>query len=190
MDLDDLEFTHSDSTEIRFDQTDPHVGHYSVHTTQAIFDGVIFRVSLGRLTSELGQFPPNMVDQVRRMLGEEAIRNMITSMGADRILAHREQTPQPDVRRRVLRDIARDAKADAQRFDGRPFDGVTVGAYLGAQAAAIASLARVVESMLPAEPSPVGCPDCGTILNAETAKCAGAWHADNRGCDHRSLSDS
>ncbi len=29
----------------------------------------------------------------------------------------------------------------------------------------------------------IGCPDCGTILNAKAAGCAGLWHADNAGSE-------
>lgn len=58
-----------------------------------------------------------------------------------------------DNRRWVLQEIARDAEADVKRFEGAPFNGRTVAEYMGCQAAAIAALAKVVESLLPAESS-------------------------------------
>lgn len=65
----------------------------------------------------------------------------------------------PDNRRWVLEEIQRDAEADVHRFEGQPFTGQTVAAYLGCQAAAISALARVVATLLPdppaaAEPNP------------------------------------
>lgn len=51
--------------------------------------------------------------------------------------------------REVLRMIATDAEADVHRFEGQPFTGKTVAEYMGCQAAAIASLAKVVEELLP-----------------------------------------
>ena len=48
----------------------------------------------------------------------------------------------------VLQMIADDMKNDAKEFDGKPFNGRTVAEYFGNQGAAIAALARVVQSML------------------------------------------
>ena len=44
----------------------------------------------------------------------------------------------------VLDMIIADMKADAEKFDGRPFNGKTVAEYFGNQGAAIAALARIV----------------------------------------------
>jgi len=44
--------------------------------------------------------------------------------------------------------IAEDMKNDAKNFDGRPFDGRTVAEYFGNQGAAIASLSKIVQSIL------------------------------------------
>lgn len=56
-----------------------------------------------------------------------------------------------DNRRSVCQMIAADAEADVLRFEHRPFTGQTVAEYMGCQAAAIAALAKLVESLLPAE---------------------------------------
>ena len=48
----------------------------------------------------------------------------------------------------VLEMIAEDMKNDATDFDGRPFNGKTVGKCLGYQGAAIATLANIVQSIL------------------------------------------
>jgi len=53
--------------------------------------------------------------------------------------------------RKVLQDIADDMRLDAQKFDGQPFTGRTVAEYFGNQGAAIAALARIVETLLPAK---------------------------------------
>ena len=52
---------------------------------------------------------------------------------------------------RVLEAIAKDMEDDASNFDGKPFDGKTVGEYFGNQAAAIAALADIVKSILKEE---------------------------------------
>lgn len=54
-----------------------------------------------------------------------------------------------DRRRWVCQEIARDAEADVTRFELAPFTGKTVAEYMGCQAAAIAALAKLVESLLP-----------------------------------------
>jgi hypothetical protein len=55
----------------------------------------------------------------------------------------------------VLEMIARDMKADAEAFDGRPFDGRTVAEYFGHQGAAIAALANVLKTIVvEGEPRP------------------------------------
>ncbi len=51
-------------------------------------------------------------------------------------------------RQQVLREIAEDMKADATKFDGQPFTGRTVAEYFGNQGAAIAALARIVETLV------------------------------------------
>jgi len=53
--------------------------------------------------------------------------------------------------RQICQEIAADMQADARAFEGRPFDGRTVAEYFGHQGAAIAGLARIVETLLPAE---------------------------------------
>lgn len=50
--------------------------------------------------------------------------------------------------RRVLKDIDEDMRNDASAFDGKPFNGRTVAEYFGNQGAAIAALARIVESIV------------------------------------------
>lgn len=49
---------------------------------------------------------------------------------------------------KVLKMIADDMKSDAKNFDGRPFNGKTVAEYFGNQGAAIASLAKIMQSIL------------------------------------------
>ena len=49
---------------------------------------------------------------------------------------------------RVLNTIAEDMKRDAERFDGSPFNGKTVGKYFGYQGAAIAALANILHSLI------------------------------------------
>lgn len=55
----------------------------------------------------------------------------------------------PKTRREVLRMIAADAEADARDFDGKPFTGKNVAEYFGYHGAAIASLAKILETLLP-----------------------------------------
>ena len=49
---------------------------------------------------------------------------------------------------KVLEMIATDMRTDASSFDGRPFNGKTVGEYFGKQGAAIATLAAILESII------------------------------------------
>ncbi len=49
---------------------------------------------------------------------------------------------------KVLEAIAEDMKNDAKNFDGKPFNGRTVGEYFGYQGAAIAALAGILKSFL------------------------------------------
>ena len=49
---------------------------------------------------------------------------------------------------KVLEMIAADMKADAEDFDGRPFNGKTVAEYFGNQGAAISVLANIIKSKL------------------------------------------
>lgn len=53
-----------------------------------------------------------------------------------------------DKRFKVLKMIAEDMESDARNFDGKPFNGKTVGDYFGKQGAAIAALSTIVESLL------------------------------------------
>ncbi len=48
----------------------------------------------------------------------------------------------------VLEEIAKDMKADAERFDGQPFTGKTVAQYFGYQGAAIAALANIIKGLI------------------------------------------
>lgn len=48
----------------------------------------------------------------------------------------------------VLSMIAVDMENDAREFDGKPFDGKTVGEYFGYQGAAIASLADILHEVV------------------------------------------
>lgn len=48
----------------------------------------------------------------------------------------------------ILNTIAEDMKNDAEKFDGKPFNGKTVAEYFGNQGAAIAALANIVKSIL------------------------------------------
>ena len=57
----------------------------------------------------------------------------------------------PDRRRWVLQEIARDAEADVDRLEGRLFSSRTIMDHVAAQAAAIKALAGIVETLLPAE---------------------------------------
>ena len=54
----------------------------------------------------------------------------------------------PKSRNEVLEMIAADMKSDAEKFDGRPFDGKTVAEYLGNLGAAIATLADIMKSFI------------------------------------------
>ena len=48
----------------------------------------------------------------------------------------------------VLKMIAQDMKEDAEKFDGRPFDGKTVAEYFGNQGVAIAALADIIKTVI------------------------------------------
>lgn len=48
----------------------------------------------------------------------------------------------------VLKMIEDDMKRDAKRFDGKPFNGQTVATYFGYHGAAIASLAKIVRTII------------------------------------------
>ncbi|KKM89415.1 hypothetical protein LCGC14_1248820 [marine sediment metagenome] len=54
-----------------------------------------------------------------------------------------------DKRREVLQEIAADAEADVNRYEGLPFTGRTVAMIHGEQNAMIASLANIIETLLP-----------------------------------------
>ena len=58
--------------------------------------------------------------------------------------------------RDVLKEIAADMQNDAIAFDGQPFNGKTVAEYFGNQGAAIAALARIIETLLPSTESSGG----------------------------------
>ena len=49
---------------------------------------------------------------------------------------------------RVLQMIADDMKSDVENFEGKPFNGKNVAEYFGGHGAAIATLAKIVKSML------------------------------------------
>ena len=51
-------------------------------------------------------------------------------------------------RLKVLQQISQDMKDDAEKFDGRPFNGKTVAEYFGNHGAAIAVLAKIMISIL------------------------------------------
>jgi len=51
-------------------------------------------------------------------------------------------------RAEVLQRISQDMEDDAEKFDGRPFNGKTVAEYFGNHGAAIAALAKIMISML------------------------------------------
>lgn len=51
----------------------------------------------------------------------------------------------------TLRLIARDVEGDAKSFDGKPFDGRTVGEYMGSHGAAIAGIANIIIEILKEE---------------------------------------
>ena len=53
-----------------------------------------------------------------------------------------------DRRKEILKMIADDMKKDAEDFDGKPFNGKTVATYFGYHGAAIASLARIMQTMI------------------------------------------
>lgn len=48
----------------------------------------------------------------------------------------------------VLNTIAEDMKNDAKNFDGKLFNGRTVAEYFGNQGAAIASLAKILKTVI------------------------------------------
>lgn len=79
----------------------------------------------------------------------------------------------------VLALVMRDRQCVGWRLLG---DGSEVWRFDGDEdeyfAAAMATLEAVTASTTPDR---VGCSECGTILNANTADCTGAWHSDNRG---------
>ena len=45
---------------------------------------------------------------------------------------------------KLLKLISSDMKADAENFDGKPFDGHTVATYFGNQGAAISAIAELM----------------------------------------------
>lgn len=49
---------------------------------------------------------------------------------------------------KILDMIATDMKNDAEKFDGRPFNGKVVAEYFGNQGAAITALASIIKSHL------------------------------------------
>jgi hypothetical protein len=49
---------------------------------------------------------------------------------------------------KTLTMVAVDMENDAKMFDGKPFDGKTVGTYFGNQGAAISTLANIVKEIL------------------------------------------
>lgn len=51
----------------------------------------------------------------------------------------------------TLELIAQDMKDDAANFDGKPFNGRTVGEYFGCQGAAIAALASIIKAIIEQE---------------------------------------
>jgi hypothetical protein len=53
-----------------------------------------------------------------------------------------------DNRLELLKKIAEDMEKDAAAFDGRPFNGRTVAEYFGYHGAAIASLCKILGSIL------------------------------------------
>ncbi len=52
---------------------------------------------------------------------------------------------------KVLDMIIEDMENDAKNFDGKPFNGKTIAEYLGNQSAAIATLAKIIKSILEEE---------------------------------------
>ena len=52
---------------------------------------------------------------------------------------------------KILDMVAEDMENDARDFDGRPFNGKTVGTYFGNHGAAIAALAKIMKSILEQE---------------------------------------
>lgn len=69
---------------------------------------------------------------------------------------------------KILKMIAEDMKNDAKKFDGRPFNGKTVAEYFGNQGAAIASLARIVGSILEAD---YRCSFCRKVMSENLGCC-------------------
>lgn len=51
--------------------------------------------------------------------------------------------------RRICREIAADMERDVEEFNGKPFNGRTVGELQGNLAAAIGALAKIVETLMP-----------------------------------------
>ena len=58
-----------------------------------------------------------------------------------------------DKRINILKMVAEDMKNDAKMFDGKPFNGKTVATYFGNQGAAIAALARIIQTIIKEEKS-------------------------------------
>ena len=54
----------------------------------------------------------------------------------------------------TLNQIAEDMKNDASEFDGKPFNGKTVGTYFGNHGAAIAALAKILCALLDEQEPP------------------------------------
>lgn len=69
---------------------------------------------------------------------------------------------------KICNQVAEDVKNDAASFDGQPFTGKTVGAYMGYHGAAIGALADVLKQLIektpddPPAPTP-GNEDCVKI---------------------------
>lgn len=51
----------------------------------------------------------------------------------------------------ICEQVAKDVENDAKEFDGKQFNGKTVGEYLGYHGAAIKALANVLKSILEEE---------------------------------------
>jgi hypothetical protein len=68
-------------------------------------------------------------------------------------LARRGAPWDPDHRRWVAQEIARETEADVDRFEGRPLTGGVVAEYFAYHAAALVGLAKLVDSLLPADSS-------------------------------------
>ena len=81
---------------------------------------------------------------------------------------------------KILEMVEADMKTDAKDFDGQPFNGHTVATYFGVHGAAIAALAKIMQSIVEEinstksiieDPDAYECPIHGKQDGPDCSKC-------------------